>query len=201
MSSRLRSVPFALCALMLACSEREPGTSSTSGGVDESGTTAVTADLPTSSGADATGEPATTGTTTGVTTTMTGETTTGASDDLVLDPATLEFFDLPIDSLRYAVGGFDPDHGLCAAIIFSDPGAKQHCDDFMVGASDGFPYVVITPAAAPPCMDWDYVGNVQLDAASGCFQVLAPFPADVAIDMKLQVSGAAFTGKIVVASE
>lgn len=50
-------------------------------------------------------------------------------------------------------------------------------------------------------MDWGYSGNVVLDAASGCMQLLAPSPAVIAIDMELAVSGPLFTGTISVASE
>ena len=128
------------------------------------------------------------------------ETTTGG-DDLVLDPATIEVFELPIGSIRYAVAGFDAAQQTCVAIIFSDPGDQQHCDDFEVGDTSGFPYVVVTPDAAPPCMQWDYAGNVQLDAAAGCMQLLEPFPPVITIDMQLSVSGAPFTGTISVASE
>jgi hypothetical protein len=130
----------------------------------------------------------------------TGE-TTGAPDGLVLDPETLVVFELPIGSIRYGVGGFDPAQQTCVTIIFSNPGEQQHCDDFEVGDSSGFPYVYITPGAISSCTDWDYAGNVQLDAATGCMQLVEPSPAMITIDMQLTVSGPAFTGTISVASE
>jgi hypothetical protein len=130
-----------------------------------------------------------------------GDSSTGAGDGLVLDPDTLVVFELPINSLRYAVSGFDADHATCVSIIFTYPGDEQHCDDFMVGDDLGFPYVFVTPDAAPPCMDWDYQGNVQLDAASGCMQLTDPAPPAITIDMTLEVSGAPFTGTISVASK
>jgi hypothetical protein len=165
----------------------------------------TTGETPTTGPAPTTGD-ATTSTTGDATSTTcepassTGE-TTGGADALVLDPRTLVFFDLPIGSIRYAVGGFDPDAQTCVSIIFFDPGEQQHCDDFQTGDNSGFPYVFIVPNSAPPCMEWDYAGNVQLDAASGCMQLTNPFPAEIAIDMELSVSGAPFTGTISVASE
>lgn len=119
---------------------------------------------------------------------------------LVLDPATLVFFDLPIDSIRYAVGGFAAEEQLCVAIIFSNPGVEPHCDDFQVGDSFGFPYVVVIPGAEP-CTEWEYGGNVTLEAASGCMQVTQEFPLAISIDMTLSVSGAPFTGTIVVSNQ
>lgn len=130
-----------------------------------------------------------------------GDSSTGAAAALVLDPDTLVVFELPINSLRYAVSGFDAEHATCVSIIFTYPGEEQHCDDFTVGDDAGFPYVFITPDAAPPCMDWDYQGNVQLDAASGCMQLTKPSPPEITIEMQLEVSGAPFTGSIAVASE
>lgn len=212
-----------------ACSERMPGDTADDSTTGSDPTT--TSDPPTtsfnpttttatdSSAGDATtglaptsGEPTTTGTDETITTSTTdATTTTGESTDttgttgdpggLVLDPETLVFFDLPINSIRYAVGGFDPDQQTCVSIIFFDPGAEQHCDDFQTGDMFGFPYVFIVPAAAPPCMEWDYAGNVVLDAAAGCMQLTNPFPAEMTIDMQLSVSGAPFTGTISVASE
>lgn len=211
-----------------ACSERMPGDTADDSTTGSDPTT--TSDPPTtsfnptttsatdSSAGDATtdlapttGEPTTTGpdetitTSTTDATTTTGESTdTGTTGDpggLVLAPETLVFFDLPINSIRYAVGGFDPEQQTCVSIIFFDPGAEQHCDDFQTGDMFGFPYVFIVPAAAPPCMEWDYAGNVVLDAAAGCMQLTNPFPAEMTIDMQLSVSGAPFTGTISVASE
>ena len=152
-------------------------------------------------GGSTTGGSTTGGSTTGGSTT--GDSTTGgtgAAADLVLDPASLVFFELPINSLRYAVGGFDPEHQTCVTVIFFGDIMAEQCDNFMVGDSNGFPYVFITPAAAPPCMDWDYGGNVTLDAASGCVQRTNFDPLTIAIDMALTVSGAPFTGTIAVAS-
>ncbi len=126
---------------------------------------------------------------------------TGGGDGLVLDPSTLVIFELPIGSIRYAVAGHDPGHNTCVSIIFMYPGMEEHCDDFDVGEGGMFPYVVITPDAGPPCMDWDYAGNVTVDAASGCMQVTSEFPLAITIDMNLSVSGDIFSGTIAVANK
>ena len=126
---------------------------------------------------------------------------TGGTDGLVLDPSTLVMFELPINSIRYAVSGHDPEHNTCVSIIFSYPGVEEHCDDFKIGENGDFPYVVITPGGAPPCMDWDYGGNVTVDAASGCMQVTKEFPLAISIDMNLSVSGDIFTGTIAVSNK
>lgn len=126
---------------------------------------------------------------------------TGGAGGLVLDPSTLVMFDLPIGSIRYAVGGHDPEHDTCVSIIFYHPGMEEHCDDFEVGEGGKFPYVVITPGGSPPCMDWDYSGNVTVDAAAGCMQVTSEAPLAISIDMNLSVSGDSFSGTIAVANK
>ncbi len=137
--------------------------------------------------------------TTTSTTSDTGD-TSDAATDLVLDPASLVFFELPINSLRYAVGGFDPAQHTCVTVIFFDDLATRRCDDFQTGDTNGVPYVFIAPNAAPPCMDWGYGGNVTLDAATGCVELTSHDPLTIALDMMLTVSGAPFTGTITVAS-
>jgi hypothetical protein len=126
--------------------------------------------------------------------------TTGPATGLVLDPASLNFFELPIGSVRYAVAGFDPAQQTCVSVIFFGDIETEVCDAFEVGDNAGFPYVFITPDATPPCMDWDYAGNVTLDAASGCVRLTSHDPLTIALDMTLAVSGEPFTGTITVAS-
>ena len=198
-----------LAALLLACGPTtgdESGDDSSSTGTADPTAADPTTDAPTTT--TTTGETGTSGDTgdTGDTgaSDVTGETTgetTGAPDGLVLDPETLVFFELPIGSIRYAVGGFDPAQQTCVTIIFYHPGEQEHCDDFKVGDTFGFPYVYIYPSPIASCTDWDYGGNVQLDAATGCMQVVELSPTMITIDMQLTVSGAAFTGTISVASE
>lgn len=163
------------------------GTSESTGGLTGSGTTAETTEASTA---------ALTGTDSGDST-GSGASTTGGEAGLVLDPSTLVFFELPINSIRYAVGGYDPGHDTCVSIIFNNPGLEQHCDDFVVD----FPYVVITPGGAPPCMDWDYSGDVVVDAAAGCMQVTSQGPLAIDIDMTLKVSGDGFSGTIAVSNK
>ncbi len=118
-------------------------------------------------------------------------------DTLVLDPETLSFFGLPINSLRMAVAGHDPDARVCATIIwdYSNNGMSfgPHCDDFF----PGFPYVVLETDTDGPCGAWDYGTDVQTVSASGCvdFAMLSPFGVDLA-DVEVVVASDAFTGSI-----
>ncbi len=149
-------------------------------------------------------EPTTTDPSAGSETTAdTGEATDGTAgttgaDALELDPETLVTFALPIDSLRYAVSGHDAAHGLCVSLIFTNSSIDHqlHCDVFDPGAL----YVVIEPGAGP-CMNWDYDTGVELLSVAGCMQLVSEDPAQIDLDMTLQVSGALFTGEIHVANE
>jgi hypothetical protein len=129
--------------------------------------------------------------------TATSETeTTGESgdDELVLDPDTLEFFELPIGSVRYAVAGQDVDSDTCVTLVWwgieEDPICAQP-------DMQGWPYVVITPNVQAPCTQWDYGGNVAIADAQGCadFTYGPTFTAE--IDVSLEVSGDLFTGTII----
>src|SRR5262249_30139147 len=68
---------------------------------------------------------------------------TGIGSALTLDPASIAFFGLPINSIRFGISGRDPNRGLCATIIwdYSNTGMSggAHCDDFR----DMFPYVSV----------------------------------------------------------
>ena len=75
------------------------------------------------------------------------------------------FFDLPIDSLRYAVSGYDRETDLCITAIWSlrDAGDQiRHCDDF----GPQFPYVVIAPGEPAGC--FHVQTEVELHSVSGC---------------------------------
>jgi len=127
--------------------------------------------------------------------------TTGDGDGLVLDPDTLHFFWLPINSLRAAVGGFDAQTNTCVSVIFFFDGFQDAMDEHCVWDPMNLsPYVVITPDAAPPCDQWDYAGNVEVLSATGCQQVIQDEPPVQNIDMVLDVAGVPFTGKITVKS-
>ncbi len=209
--------------LVLACNERPSdeltsASGSSSSAADDSSTGPTTSASPTTStsGSTSTSESSepSTATTEATTAPLTGtdggsssessgamSSSTGGAGGLVLDPSTLVMFELPIGSIRYAVGGHDPEHNTCVSIIFSNPGVEEHCDDFDVGEGVNFPYVVITPGGSPPCMDWDYAGNVTVDAAAGCMQVTSEFPLAISIDMNLSVSGDSFSGTIAVSNK
>jgi hypothetical protein len=75
------------------------------------------------------------------------------------------FFDLPINSLLYAVSGYDPGTDLCVTAIWLLRDASdqiRHCDDF----GPLFPYVVIAPGEPAGC--WNTGPNVELLSVSGC---------------------------------
>jgi hypothetical protein len=119
-------------------------------------------------------------------------------DKLVLDPSTLTFFGLPINSVRFAVSGYDPDAKVCVTIIwdFSNNGEYEgaHCDDFY----PSFPYVIIIPDAKGQCGQWDYGSNIAMVKAEGCvdFDDFAPAGMDL-VDVSVQVQSPMFTGTII----
>jgi hypothetical protein len=119
---------------------------------------------------------------------------------LVLDPATLFFFSLPIDSYRVAVSGLDPVADMCATIVFdysnTDHDFEAHCDRF----GEHFPYVLVVPDGAESCVGaWDYGTQLETLATQGCFDAaeLPPPGLDLA-DLEVEVRGAAFTGTVAV---
>ena len=121
----------------------------------------------------------------------------GATAMRVLDPTSLEFFDLPIGSIRYAVSGRDPQANTCVTAVwsYSNFGMEivKHCEDFI----PGFPYVLITPDTGSPCGQWDYWGNTEFESGQGCVE-FADFEGSTAnvVDVILNVSGEMFTGAI-----
>lgn len=164
-------------------------------------------ELSTTAGATTSGETTSAGETTGGVSGSTGGTSgdatgagstggdggsTGGSDTLELDPRTMQFFNLPINSIRYAAAGHDAAHGLCVAIIWYNPLPGEHCDIDPMSFS---PYVHVEPGA-PPCTDWDYGPNVELTGASGCYEWVSFEPPAATLDLTLEVVGEAFTGTI-----
>ncbi len=114
------------------------------------------------------------------------------------------FFDLPIDSLRYAVSGYDPDTDLCVTAIWSLRNASdqiRHCDDF----GPLFPYVVIAPGEPAGC--WGFGVDVELHSVSGCVD-WAAFNSPVIpwkgagpghtdeVDLELEVTSDVFSGTV-----
>ncbi|MEZ4265852.1 MAG: hypothetical protein R3F39_05700 [Myxococcota bacterium] len=121
-----------------------------------------------------------------------------AADTLVLDPATLQFFGLPINSVRYAVSGYDAAHRTCATLIwdYSNNGQamRSHCDDFF----PGFPYVIVTPDTDGPCGAWEYGGLSGSTTATGCVDFAEASSAGTdLVDVRVTVADPAFTGVIV----
>jgi hypothetical protein len=121
--------------------------------------------------------------------------TAGIDNRLVLDPATLIFFDLPINSVRYAVAGHDPVARACVSIIW-DYSNTGHLGDERTLQCDknepGFPYVIIENDTDGPCNAWNYGANVSVKSARGCVQ----FVAVQYVDVEVTVTGDVFTGAI-----
>jgi hypothetical protein len=75
------------------------------------------------------------------------------------------FFSLPVNSLRYAVSGYDPDNDLCITAIWTLSDVRdqvRHCDDF----GPSFPYVTISPGEGVGC--WELSSDVTLHFVRGC---------------------------------
>jgi len=122
--------------------------------------------------------------------------------DAVVDPAGLNltmiaFLNLPINSVRFMVRGYDPVHSLCVEIIwdYSNTGhtTTRHCDDFGVT----FPYVFIAPGACPVGDTAHYGGNAEVLSANGCidFKGFTPQSTD-SVDVTVNVRSDLFTGTI-----
>jgi len=116
---------------------------------------------------------------------------------LTLDPKTLTFFGLPINSIRFAVAGLDPIAHACVSLIFdySNTGAYygSHCDDF----HGGFPYVIVDMNTDGPCQAWTYGGPGAVKSAKGCvdFAMLGHADRDLG-DLEVQVDTPSFTGLV-----
>ena len=102
-----------------------------------------------------------------------------------LDPASVIFYDLPINSLRYAVSGLEPQSGLCVTLVWyvsepSSDGSYQFCG--LAPDPPGLqPYALVAPMTAPdpwmsgdpiygsrPCEVWDYGPHATVQALDGC---------------------------------
>lgn len=98
---------------------------------------------------------------------------------LVLDPATLSFFSLPIGSIRYAVAGLDRKARTCATVVFGlydgSAGGAATCD----GSWPGLPYVLLERDTDGPCTAWDYASPFSTVSVEGCADFAAMSPAGV----------------------
>ncbi len=114
----------------------------------------------------------------------------GGSDGTVtLDLESLTFFELPINSVRYAVSGYDPAARTCVTIQFdySNTGrmslvGTEICDEF----GPRFPYVTVAEEQDAPCGTsiWEYSG-AEPAAVSGCFDNAQPL-ADLELTVDWQ---------------
>ena len=125
----------------------------------------------------------------------------GGDDRRVLTPAVVAFGELPINSVRYEVVGYDAAADMCVHAIWdfsnNNMAMKQHCDDFF----DGFPYVFIDNGVCTQGAPL-YSGNVHLVSGNGCVVFAFEEPAGLSLhlDVKLRVQGPAFTGTLKVKS-
>lgn len=118
------------------------------------------------------------------------------ANQLVLDPTSLEFFDLPINSVRWAVSGYAPNERTCVTITwdYSNTGHADgaHCDDF----ANMFPYAIAKTNTDGPCKDWDYGGNARVDNWSGCIDFRTYMGLNY-VNSIVSVTSEQFTGQIV----
>jgi hypothetical protein len=82
------------------------------------------------------------------------------SEVWTVDPRSITFFSLPINSLRYAVAGYIPEARACVAAIWSadavGPASQRlHCEGAGV-----HPYLHIELDQDGPCTNWGYSGNL-----------------------------------------
>ncbi|MBN2194681.1 MAG: hypothetical protein JW751_17830, partial [Polyangiaceae bacterium] len=122
-------------------------------------------------------------------------------DQLTLDPESLTFFGLPIGSIRWAVAGYDAAHRTCVTVTWdfsSDTrGLGPFCDGY--NQQSLFPYTNVVTDTDGPCTDWDYGGNVETTAFTGCvdFAESGLSSMDLA-DFTVTVAGDPFSGTITV---
>jgi hypothetical protein len=113
----------------------------------------------------------------------------------------LEFFFLPINSVRGAVSGYVPEARACVTVVwdYSNTGrfpVRLRCDE----QGDGFPYVILETETDGPCGAWEGGGNVVVTEAKGCVDFAGePGSLDL-VDVSLEVESGAFTGEIVVSN-
>jgi hypothetical protein len=114
-----------------------------------------------------------------------------------LDPTTLTFFNLPINSIRYAVAGYVPDAEMCVTLVwdFSNTGMdlRAHCNDF----KNGFPYAILYKDKPANCGQWEYTSEVQVADVAGCIDFADFGPASLnLVDIELSVRSPIFSGRL-----
>ncbi len=120
-------------------------------------------------------------------------------DHLVLDPESLTFYDLPINSYRTAVSGYAPLARTCVVMVWShgdgEPpeGSSLRCD-----LSAPHPYTIIEPNREPEDCEqlWDYGPNVEARSiVDGCVDFESLGGRNF-IDLTTPVRGPVFAGSI-----
>jgi hypothetical protein len=105
------------------------------------------------------------------------------------------FFDLPINSVRYAVSGYDPATGLCISAIFmmhgpGDP--RRYCDEF---DRFMFPYIVLERASRAGC--WHYGSAVKLESIRGCVDFTGVTSGAGEAQLTLTVTSELWSGTVI----
>jgi hypothetical protein len=105
--------------------------------------------------------------------------------EVVLDPASLVWGELPTGALRSFVSGHDAQARVCATLVWM--GETPACGDFG-GDGDMSFYVLVETATDGPCAAWDYGGNAEVIRAQGCvdFAIYHPHGQDL-VDMDVEV--------------
>jgi hypothetical protein len=117
----------------------------------------------------------------------------GPANRLVFDqPA---FFDLPINSIRYALSGYDAAADICVTAVwfFTDQAAQDRlCSPDFDGQTV---YFIVSPGESAGC--WDYDGNATIDRVDGCvdWSAFGGTHTDAA-EIEFQVTSPAWSGAV-----
>jgi hypothetical protein len=121
----------------------------------------------------------------------------------VVEPSSLDFYYLPINSLRGAVTGYVPEARACVTVVwdYSNTGrlpVRLRCDE----QGDGFPYVILETDTDGPCDQslGAEVGEVIVAEAKGCVDFAGEAGSLDLVDVSLEVESEAFTGELVVSN-
>ena len=116
---------------------------------------------------------------------------------IVLDPASLMFHVLPVDSIILAVTGYDPVMRACVTMTWdyfgTDHAWRAQCD-----LGERFPLVSVWMDQPGPCEQWEPVGNTTVTEVHGCVDFLRFMRTGTdMVDVVASVASPQFTGKVV----
>ncbi len=134
---------------------------------------------------------------------------------LALQQSSIIFYDLPINSIRYAVSGFEPQNNVCVTLVWSiaEPGPSYElCGIGGIGGAPEAPYAIVAPPTPPAdpsdgplyglrqCEVWDYGPNATVEALEGCVTFQGS-PTIGSADLVVTLSGDLLNGDLEIRSE